>query len=229
MPNRSYTNFDIEIPADVKKILLSFSGGTESVLSLYTISEYIKHFNLDIKVSVIHGLDTKDCPESLHNVDIMLEKIGKIFNTTFDLHTFQYEGVEKKSEIHNKNIEKTIEEYGYDMVIFGSSANPPIEVMKEIYPKKDPTTIRCNRNPDIRKTENRLKLKKVNGKKFYKFWPVLWLHKKQIAEAFKQYDDLLEIQKLTRSCDRTVNGVPCKKCYACAEKKWGFGFYDGGL
>lgn len=227
---KNYKTFDIEIPQTVKKILVSFSGGTESLLALYAIFDYIKTYNLEIYVSCVHGLDRKDCPESLHNVDIMLQKLKKTFSVEIPLYIFEYKGVKHKVKIHSENINKVIKEQKFDMIVYGSSANPKRKIMQEIYPfqtAKDKK--RQNRDLKVRLVEKPLKLEKHGNLNVYRYMPLLHVHKKQIAESSQMFGDLWKMQRLTRSCDRMKNGHPCKNCYACAEKKWAFGFYDGGV
>lgn len=226
---KRYKHFDIEIPKTVKTILVSFSGGTDSLLTLYSICDYIKTYNLDIKVYCVHGLDHKDCPESLHNVEDMLQKLKKIFLMDLPMHIFEYEGVEHKRQIHAENISRIIQENNYNMIVYGSSANPDRDIMTEIYPNnQERSDKRPDRNLSVRLKENFLKSEQHGDLSIYKYRPLLHINKKEIAEASQMFDDLWKIQTLTRSCDRMKDGQPCKNCYACAEKKWAFGYYDGG-
>jgi len=226
---KNYKTFDIEIPETVKKILVSFSGGTESLLTLYTICDYIKTYNLDISVSCVHGLDRKDCPESLYNVDKILSNIKQIFNLEIPLYIFEYKGVNNKLQIHSQNISQIIQLHKFDMIVYGSSANPKRKIMEKIYPMDNRNNKRLNRDLKIRLTEKIIKFEKHGNLGVYNYRPLLRINKKQIAESSQLFDDLWNMQLLTRSCDRTKNGNPCKSCYACAEKRWAFGYYDGGL
>jgi hypothetical protein len=227
---KHYKTFDLSIPKDVHKILVSFSGGSDSLLSLYSICDYIQHFDLDIQVSCVHGLDTKDCPESLHNVELMLHKIRKIFNMPIDLQVFEYQGVEQKVQIHSDNIRKIIKDQDYDMIVYGSSANPPRDIMIELYSDhKGKNAKRLYRDLDVRKKEKTLNPENYNGKNYYNYRPLLLLNKKEIAAASREFQNLWNMQTLTRSCDYTKNGLPCKKCYSCSEKMWAFGYYDGKI
>lgn len=227
---KNYKFFDIQIPEETKKILISFSGGSDSLLTLYSVCDYIKSFDLGIEVACVHGLDLKDCSESLHNVDIMLDKLKEIFNIDIPLHVFEYRGLKGKTEKHSRYINEIIIENNYDMIIYGSSANPPKDIMQKIYPEYNS---KKKRRPDRdimkRMKEPLIKKQNYGNKTGYMYFPLLRLHKKQINEVSLMFPELNNLQSLTRSCDNTKNGLPCKNCYSCAEKKWAFGYYDGGI
>jgi hypothetical protein len=54
--------------------------------------------------------------------------------------------------------------------------------------------------------------------------PLTNLNKRQIAELYRYYD-IMDLAMLTNSCSTEYGKDSCKKCFACREKFWGFGFY----
>tara|TARA_Y100000310_G_scaffold335768_2_gene418613 strand:- start:8549 stop:9274 length:726 start_codon:yes stop_codon:yes gene_type:complete len=102
----------------------------------------------------------------------------------------------------------------FDYIVYGSTSNPPIEVLKELacpYEER-----RSRRNAPVIDTN------------FYS--PFYHIDKSYIAEMFKEYN-IMDVFPLTISCIemRPEFKRPCKECFFCNEKKWAFGMYDGGM
>lgn len=105
-----------------------------------------------------------------------------------------------------------------DQVMYGSTANPPIDVMEELG---------FDRNEARRDKGKRTD----TGGKNTVYSPFVNLDKKDLRELYIKYDVLETLFPLTASCvgfakDTNMFTEPCKKCYWCKEKMWAFGTYD---
>ncbi|MBV36205.1 MAG: hypothetical protein CMP47_12260 [Rickettsiales bacterium] len=56
------------------------------------------------------------------------------------------------------------------------------------------------------------------------FSPLTNLNKKGIAQLYLE-NGAIQLAHLTNSCYTKYHEEPCKQCFACKEKYWGFGFY----
>lgn len=66
--------------------------------------------------------------------------------------------------------------------------------------------------------------RKKNLLDIWHYQPFINYDKKHIAKLYKQYN-LQDLAELTVSCEAENGPRPCKNCWWCKEKYWGFGFY----
>ena len=103
----------------------------------------------------------------------------------------------------------------------GITANPPIEVQKQLG-FLDAVEPRRNLKYDEFKWTK-------TGKLHYT--PFINVDKKFIADLYNQFDLMSSLFPLTKSCigfakETEFFTKPCKTCFWCHEKKWAFNTYD---
>lgn len=105
-----------------------------------------------------------------------------------------------------------------DQVIYGSTANPPLDVCEQIGISRE----------ESRRDKGKRALSSKGGQVYT---PFVDLDKKDLKDLYIRYDVLETLFPLTASCvgfakDTNMFTEPCKKCYWCKEKMWAFGTYD---
>ena len=236
---------------EVKTIGLWLSGGIESSLLLYLLSKIIKDNKLDIKIQpTVLGFDPKvnneekyisfllNYIEAPNFASHICDKVVKILNSDNILPLITYcpdvSKVPMWKEYDNKWYEN--KKTGvWNAIYVGYNANPPEGSLlkdKEYYLKylwppalseaevTDKNYFWKNRDPDIKKP-----LVRHSG---VTHKPFVNVDKKFVADLYKQFDLLDSLLPVTKSCARAVkenNFLPCRKCFHCHEKYYGFGVY----
>jgi hypothetical protein len=143
-----------------------------------------------------------------------------------------YEKPEDKKYYSNPAADKFKKENNLDILLSGSTCNPP----KEIIESEKMETMFC-KAPKYRHVESVVD-PKIWGHTNENEFPWKYVNKKFIAHQYKKYNLMENLYPLTESCvTETVDNLllmgsklfPCKTCYWCREKYWAFGSFDGGI
>lgn len=210
--------FDNLYKGDIKKVLHTVSGGTDSALTLFIHCKYIVDNNLSTEIHTYNDCDT-NCPPT---PKLAFLEIFKYIKNKFPSVKF-YDPVTKDLDYsleHFGKIRKTYENSymttnSIDFKIGGVTMSPP-EDIRIMYQMDDTVTAGRN-NPRYH-------------------LPFTHVNKKEIARLYKKYD-LMDMFLLTESCigarEKDINigyGYgPCKKCWWCREKYWAFNCFDFGV
>ena len=229
------------------RVFLALSGGTDSAMILYLLCKY----KPDWKIICHTGIDKHKDPwvgeyaseivelmkKKFPDVDIIHEqyKFDSLDSTTLYYAKKEWDAKEDKSILPTavgyskafaaNDIKSELRiKYDIKLSIHGITANPPLDVQKELGFDKVA-------EPRRNKTYDE-ETWKESGKMHYR--PFVNVDKKFVADLYKQFDLMDDLFPLTMSCigfEKETNYFtePCKKCYWCHEKKWAFGCYDGGL
>lgn len=198
-PAQLSVNFEFEIPDNINKVSVYLSGGLDSAVLLCLILTELKNTERLSKVSV-ECLTVVKNDGSMNRASNVVKAISALF---------------QKEILHVNNISNDL-----DSVLKGRVGSAAIQ---SVWKNRELNTIyymAVNRMaPDnIRPFKQTLKI-------FYKDSPYyespfLNLHKPQILDLFFKLN-CEEIIPITHTC--TVNAItPCKECYSCQERKWGF-------
>lgn len=223
------------------KILLGLSGGLDSSSLLYLILTYFP----EIEVFIYCANDYHHPTDYLCAIDCahyFLEKFpnSKLhepfvfnFNRTDgewmslakeDIDCGKVTGMSQaghaKQLAVDSNVQKYQKEACADAVhITARTANPPIEIMKELgfYDHAEPR----------RNQETKHQTLFNNGTSYL---PYVNVDKKFVAGIYHEFGLMDDLFPLTGSCvgspaDRLWNETPCGKCFWCNEKMWAFGQY----
>ena len=227
-------------------VFLALSGGTDSAMILYLLCKIKPEWKIICHTGIDkpkdpwvgeYGADIVDFMKSkFPHVDIVHEiyKFNSLDPMTLYYATKEWNEQPDKSILptaqgYSKNFasrppkSKIRKKYDIKLSIHGITANPPIEVQKEL--GFDHVAEPCRNQ--VYEEENW----KKSGNCHYK--PFVNIDKKFIADLYKQFNLIDDLFPLTMSCigfaPETKNFTePCKQCYWCYEKKWAFGCYDGG-
>lgn len=219
------------------QLAVSSSSGTDSTIALYLTALCFPNR----KIIPYHTEESQypdQKPNLLKIIDLLNEKlptknIAPLISDWVDYNTFGSEwrlkAIENPGELPPRPrgnegqakilavghyVKKRFVFGDFDYLVTGATANPPIEVLKELgCPYEERRSQRTA--PIIKPT-------------YYE--PFYHIDKSYIAEMFKKYN-IMDVFPLTISCIEWEPGIkrPCKKCYFCNEKKWAFGMYDGGI
>lgn len=212
--------FDINFKhrARYKKIGMWLSGGADSAFTLWYLTKIISQNSfLNYSIYCLHGWDTarteNNSADTARNiVDYVINAFpNKDIDLTIDLHIFKYymdpdDQNQSKGIFHDPEREKAKREGKCTYVINSITANAPkiwIQPERDVY----------------------------NEKPWASCEPYAHVDKSFLAAQYKKFG-LKDLFNLTVSCTRAGyeghGEEPCKECDWCLEKKWAFGYYDGG-
>jgi len=202
-------NNSMELPEG--PIGLSFSTGLDSTILLYLLAQQVKS---DLHLFTI-SVHSRDLHAIKYSADILNWVIAQTGKTNIYLHVTVKQDAD--DALGNAGLYKTPAEYLarglINCVVTGHNSLPPDEIDLG-WPAKDSHDYKIRTPHEQRDIE------------FATNWfsPLTNCNKKQIAELFLE-NGALALAKKTNSCYTSYNEEPCKQCFACKEKFWGFGFY----
>ena len=181
--------------------IVFISGGTDSTLALYLTCHYISKNNLDYAVQpcFIYNKIRNVGSLPLQRAKLILDYIKDRFNDVKikDLYIYYYHS-KQPGELKAKYYNKAANILNCKCKIYGGISKP-------------------NHFPQHGDDRN---------SKEYKEESLLGYYDKRDEYKFYIEFNLQEIFPFTMSCT-TAKYPPCKKCWMCQEKKWGFGVFDG--
>ncbi|MDB4335679.1 hypothetical protein OAA03_00300 [bacterium] len=209
---------------DTDKIGISMSGGLDSSLMTWLLCKEISDNNKNTEVFPLHGIDNTrpTSPENIQNIINFLRtsfpsvKIHDML--TWD-NTKDY--IIPKSEKDTAGLKKYMYSHNIRYIYQGRTANPPKEVTDNFGGHFEKVRSHNNDKPTI------VHSVKNNS---YLIRPWINVDKKYIYEQYKKHNLLDTLEPLTWSCiafmyETKFFTEPCKTCYWCKEKHWGFGKY----
>lgn len=229
-------------------IYVSFSGGTDSSLLLYLICTHLS----DKRIVAHTGTDLSKDPfvkEYAEDIMIWMRKQFPHLNIVHEQYDFNsrdpvyiQQASKEISEAKDKSIFPSVlghaksvaqreyksemrKKYKMTMSTHGITANPPIEVQKELGFEHVAESRRNQWYDPI--------VVSPSGKNIH-HKPFVNVDKRWVAGMYEKLGLMDELFPLTMSCigdneDSKYYTEPCKKCFWCHEKLWAFGCYDGGL
>ena len=190
------------IPQTNKNIGVLFSGGTDSTLLLYQLSKT----HPESKLYLWSGSRLDDKQFNLKNInDILLElKLNNIGAHNIVTFKNREDGKQKRTKLHKQFVEM----FNLDCMVNGFTLNTPEDLGEGRDEKRD--VVRSNKSQQ-------------NGITYY--MPFVSLTKKDIAKQYEENGIRDSLFPLTVSCEAVEPPRPCKKCWWCKERYWGFGEY----
>jgi hypothetical protein len=216
------TSTVIPLHKEWNTLSIQLSGGLDSALLLYLSTKAIQEQNLDIKIQPI----TFFIPKKIKNVVVtksIIEKVKELTKCNFinDGIVFDIPMSESGHENNKKNrfIELTLRDLlvngKTDFDLNGNTKNPPEE-------------IRINWPNDEYRQKNRDAAVSIYTSR-RSASPHYGIDKYGIINLYYKYGILESLAPLTCSCDENVSvlketqrNVPCKNCWWCLERQWGF-------
>lgn len=131
--------------------------------------------------------------------------------------------VDCKRIIAKRLIHKVMQHVRFDIRINGLTMNPPINIMHDL-------DMYDTRMPDRDTAGGTIGGGHRGG--VIRYAPWIGIDKKELAKIYNE-EDVMDLFMLTESCTNPDNTVsppePCKECWWCKEKYFGFGTYDYGI
>ena len=216
----------INIDKHIKRIAISMSGGVDSTILSYLYCKEIKEKNLDVKIlpvtwrrpypednpktwNITHAKKVIDAIQLLLDVDNIYED-HFIF---YPMHSTQPLTEEQEYKEWNRLQEICVNK-GCDIFVYGSTTNPPLQVMKQLDLVEHRQVHRDKETP--------------REDTYIKYNPFGNVDKKFLRDLYDQHNLLDTLFPLTRSCEGdtqwTRNYVlECGTCWWCKERYWAFG------
>ena len=209
---------------DTDKIGISMSGGLDSSIIAWLLCKEIFDTNKDTIVYPLHGIDNTR-PTSPENMQNVINFLRKSFPTVEikDMSTWDNtkDYIIPKIIKDRDGLKKWCLEYKIKYLYQGRTSNPPKEVLESFGGNYEKV-----RSHDKDKLIKRF-IVPFNA---YLIRPWINVDKKYIYEQYKKHNLLDTLEPFTWSCiayaeDTNFFTEPCKRCYWCKEKHWGFGKY----
>jgi len=209
---------------DTDKIAISMSGGLDSSLMTWLLCKEISDKKQNTKVFPLHGIDNTR-PTSPENIQNIINFLRNSFPTieindmlTWD-NTKDYKIPKSKKD--SDGLKKWCLKYSIKYLYQGRTANPPNEILEEFggFFQEERSHYRDKPIKEL--------IRPFNA---YLIRPWANVDKKYIYEQYKKHNLLDTLEPLTWSCiayaeDTNFFTEPCKRCYWCKEKYWGFNKY----
>jgi tRNA(Ile)-lysidine synthase TilS/MesJ len=231
----SHITKDHKIP-DIKNVAVTLSGGIDSAFIMFMLCEFISKNNLNIKVMPFTGVDTLRPANIWYAREVALYFEEKYPTIEFLPHyEFSYDhepnNTMMKRNAHRVHEWNLYKDQNIQVFLCGKSANPPDDEAKKFGLYVDREAERDTDTGDQYKIFTRISDNEEQNRWIYR--PLAFMHKKFIAECFKEHNLIDDLFPLTASCIGYANTTknfsePCKTCWWCKEKHWAFGMYDGG-
>lgn len=195
----------LEMPDSIT-YLSTLSGGLDSALATYLTMKLKPESMMVLSSICLAHMDNYN----LDNVKNIMNYLDHAFPFRIIDHRigFLADREQAKNGGRAKQTRELIEQHNCQGIISGMTANPK-ELMTE---GRDETR-------DVARDWRSMS---PNG--IYHYQPFINRDKRYIAELYQRYQ-LQELADLTVSCEAENGPRPCKKCWWCKEKHWGFGFY----
>jgi len=202
----------LDIP-DNKTYIVYLSGGLDSALVLFLIGTYLPNSDLVLVTATHNHMSHYNKP---YVIDIV-----SWFTTRFDNRIVDHKFINYTDRIDSQarkqsDFDDTVREYYADGRFVGMTLNPiGIEDLM--------TDDSRDKRRDV-KNGWKKDMTKYFGKEFMSYQPLNDIDKKAVASLYAQYD-LASLAEITISCESLIEPKPCKTCWWCREKYWGFGHY----
>tara|TARA_E500000331_G_scaffold101186_1_gene98105 strand:+ start:5861 stop:6508 length:648 start_codon:yes stop_codon:yes gene_type:complete len=205
------------------KVAISMSGGLDSSLLTYLLCKEIYESKKDIKVFPFHGIDNTR-PTSPENIQNIINFLKNSF-PTINIYKMQVwdntKGIILKTMKDRKGIAKHCLKNNINYFYNGRTSNPPKDVLDSFGGFYQKERTHDNKKP---------KSVWVDDFNAYLIRPWVNVDKKYIYKLYKKHNLLDTLEPLTWSCIGFAKQTnfftePCKTCYWCKEKYWGFNKY----
>jgi len=203
-----------------KKIVINFSGGTDSTLMTWMLCQ--KKVEAEIHFSTI--VDTER-PTNEWNAREIILWFKERYDLNWGNHYVGYftkgsdDDIYAKRYYHGKHTTSIRKPNELTLLLHGRTANPPERERLKYNLNVGRETVRDTAARDI-----------IIGNHYQTYTPFISVDKRFLAEIYKK-NKLKELFNLTASCiaeDYKTDYFtkPCKTCWWCKEKHWAFGCYD---
>lgn len=192
---------------DYKIFGVFLSGGLDSALLAYLTLELLPESKIVLLTGTHKHLD-------YYNIAYAKEIaswLDKKFPSRIIDHSISYYDNREDAQQRKKAVnQQLIKQYNIDVLLTGMTLNP-ISNPKLMVEGRD-----TRRDSPVSYKNKYLNIDH--------YMPFNNIDKKGIKELYKQYN-VLDLAKLTISCESETTPKPCKKCWWCREKYWAFKFY----
>jgi len=198
---------------DYKTYIVYLSGGLDSALILFLIGKYLPNSRLVLVTALHDHMDHYNKPYVINVV--------KWFTTRFDNCIIDHKFVQYKDRTESQAKKKStfdsiVDEYNADGRFVGMTLNP---IGIDDLMLDDTRDKRRDQKNDW-KNDMSLYFKKP----FMSYQPINDIDKQGVALLYDHYE-LSSLAAITISCESLTTTKPCKTCWWCREKYWGFGHY----
>jgi 7-cyano-7-deazaguanine synthase in queuosine biosynthesis len=221
--NTSQGNLEFNLPENFKNVGIRLSGGCDSAIIGYLLGKYVKEERPDISLVAI-SLDVQGKDYQINIAKKVMNFIENEFDIKFKNH---FTGLIEDQRISGKMqadlCSRLLANNEIDCYFTGLTRNPPDEEMRKF--AVDIFDIPAAESA-IHRSHDGTKLT-VDGNRYF---PLINIDKKGVAELYQQFDLLDRLFPLTKSCENfspesmAAISVHCETlCWQCCERGWGFG------
>ena len=213
---------------DYKRVMLSFSGGSDSTLLLW-LSLNLLETKKDTILQVFTGVTPYKGKfkqfTSQENFDLMREEFSHLKDRVPD-RMIMYNMTQE--ELGDEQTRLADKENLFDLRMYALTANPPYKIMKEhnlLYKRVE--------ERDIEHKKNEWNFHKSLKAPIYQ--PFINVDKRFIAQCYEDfnlwrfYNNTISCERLRETPDMKFSEEPCGHCWWCREKMMAFGMLDGQL
>lgn len=195
---------------------LSLSGGADSAILLYIL--------LSTVTDTLHLYSFYPAKKALIAepvTDRVLKKCIELTGNSNVVHHKEYIEKQTPALIHTM-LQSFIERDNLTKMYNGISKFPPDEIIDQFH---ENIKLIDNYVYQRRKNNAVYELYFGNKKSFYR--PFANLHKKDVADLYRQLDLEKKLFSITRSCENIDSpSKHCGQCFWCEERHWGFGYLE---
>jgi len=212
----SQDTFEINLPANIKKVGMKISGGADSAITCYMLAKYCKEERPDITIYPITGIAEGKAYQEIFAKRV-LSKIEELLDYKFGPHTAEdVRADENYSDDQTIVVEGAYKKYGLDLHFAGITANPNPDEAPELFDVPEGWLPSDDRSKLPNKRPH------TEGKSIR---PLINVDKRGVKEHYENLGVLDTLFPVTRSCEEYTEDFSkhCGWCWFCMERKWGFG------
>lgn len=221
--NISQGNLEFNLPYDFKNVGIRLSAGCDSAIIGYLLAKYVKEERPDLSLVAI-SLDVRGKDYQINIAKKVMNFIENEFDIKFKNH---FTGLVEDQRISGKMqtdlCNRLIANNEIDCYFTGLTRNPPDEEMRKfavnIFDISEAESTIHRSHSGTKPT--------VDG---HRYFPLINIDKKGVAELYQRFDLLDRLFPLTKSCENfspesmAARSVHCETlCWQCCERGWGFG------
>jgi len=221
-------DFDLDFEK-FKRIGVSFSGGADSTLLFWLLMSVVEKEMPDVEITPLTGVTPQKGKFKQFTSGATIDRLRDDFPNATRLRRPRRIIYNRTQDELAEWHEKLLDDGEFDVILYGLTRNPPIDVMKQHNLIEE----RIERR-DFETGDKEI-WKQLGGSSENIYEPFANIDKRWIGQCYRDFDLMLyymntiSCERLRDTPDMTHSEEPCKHCWWCREKKMAFGMYDGGV
>lgn len=228
----SQGNVTVDIPNDIKSVIIKMSGGADSSLIAYLFAEFKKNIRWDLDLIAV-TLEVESKPYQVMYAKKVIKWINQNLGIEFKDHIYDNMGTSYSKVVNGDDlyadhqwelVNLAYDKHNCQAHVIGVTRNPPIGSLTRHGINQE---IEVGERDSLREPDLETQQTIINHGTHYAIQPFVNIDKRAVAEIYNNKQLIKTLYPHTRSCESPSIGdqmqIHCGACWWCAERQWGFG------